>query len=1043
MKPLQITLQNFGPYEHETIDFTKFADASLFLISGPTGSGKTTIFDALTFALYGESASDDRQPEVLRSDFATPNEPTSVTLRFSHQGQIYEIDRQPKQTLAKKRGTGIKTYKSTGVLKIFKDGEQTEELTKLAAINMRLADILQINRKQFVQIVLLPQGEFRRFLVATSTDKETILRKVFGTELYQKWSSILKQRLADQRAQLAKWETTIESGLKRVRWTDDVQSLPTDSPMSDRLAQLTAQQATDQQTIEQTTDQEQALQQRVDETTQRLTVAEKTNQNIATLATETQRVTALQQQTTKIDDLRQLQTDLTWADAHQSDYQRQQELTSELQRDQQQLKTLGARLATAQQRQVTLKQTQDQLQQQAAAIADQRKQVAVLTAQRSLFEQAAELDQQRLTTAKHVTELTEQLTQTQQRYQQIASQQAAVTAQLAQRPALNEKRLTLTNQVQQLTQFQRQLDDVNAQRSELKQLEKTIEQRQTEVDRLTAKVAVAQDDYEAQRNAWLQSQIVNLADQLTPGTPCPICGSVDHPAPAQATVAVKAVSDAELKVAETHLRQLNTKLAGQKAQQTTQIAQLATQQTAVKAVKQDLVEQVTTVIAVTDFDELASQLPKQLTASQTAVDQVTAQLADLSKQEQRQTKLAQQLAESEQKVVADQTAVHNAELAAKQVEGQFQNAQDRLPDEFADLAALDRYLTQQQTELAHYDQQVADNSADRQQTAQLIATTTATQASVEASINDTTTKRQALATTLQAAVTKQYQTTDLSGLTTMLDRLPELPELKRQITAYDHDLQQATASVVAYKQIVGSATTVDLEELKTALADLTAQRQTLQKQRATIQERLTINGNILEQAEQTVQQIQTQMTQRDALQRLVEAVAGGGDNKLGLERYVLRAQLVEVLQVANQHLQQLSSGRYELRLHLEAGTYQKNTGLEIDVYDDNVGQVRSVHTLSGGESFIAALSLALALGEIIQTESGGINIDALFVDEGFGSLDQEALSVAMAALENVEGSNRMIGIISHVTLLQETIPYQIKVEALGQGKSRARVVTPE
>lgn len=204
--------------------------------------------------------------------------------------------------------------------------------------------------------------------------------------------------------------------------------------------------------------------------------------------------------------------------------------------------------------------------------------------------------------------------------------------------------------------------------------------------------------------------------------------------------------------------------------------------------------------------------------------------------------------------------------------------------------------------------------------------------------------------------------------------------------------------------------------------------------------RYILNGNSLKQINKSYKDIHNQQEKLTQLEQLVSTVTGNNDAKLGLERYVLRAQLAEILNVANEHLKQLSSGRYHLLLHKESGTYQKDTGLEIDVYDDTVGETRSVHTLSGGESFIVALSLALALGEVIQNEAGGISIDTLFVDEGFGSLDQSSLATAMAALENIESSNRTIGIISHVAMLKDSIPCQIQVQAVGQGKSAVKMV---
>ena len=168
------------------------------------------------------------------------------------------------------------------------------------------------------------------------------------------------------------------------------------------------------------------------------------------------------------------------------------------------------------------------------------------------------------------------------------------------------------------------------------------------------------------------------------------------------------------------------------------------------------------------------------------------------------------------------------------------------------------------------------------------------------------------------------------------------------------------------------------------------------------------------------------------LKELVDAISGKGEQKLGFERYILQTYLQEVLVTANERLTQLTNGRYELCLNEEIGRGASSTGLELDIYDEHAGKRRSVHTLSGGESFLAALALALALGEVIQKKSGGIQIEALFVDEGFGSLDQNALQSALEILQSIEGQNRMVGIISHVTELQTQLPYQLQVVATGE-----------
>lgn len=415
---------------------------------------------------------------------------------------------------------------------------------------------------------------------------------------------------------------------------------------------------------------------------------------------------------------------------------------------------------------------------------------------------------------------------------------------------------------------------------------------------------------------------------------------------------------------------------------------------------------------------------------------------DLKAEQEKQVHIKQDLDQLMPQVDQLKADYQNAQSTQQKYDVQLDDVAHRLPSEFSDLASLDQHLGKLQQAIADYDQAVETNRNQLEDTKRTLAASQATEISLKKQIDHTREKIDTIQNDITAAVLKKFGTKSWDMLEKSVKNVSQLADLQKQIDHYQDQLKNVAASISTYEKIVGEHKLVDLKEEQTQLAQLVQARDQLQDQYDEKYRQTLINDELLKRVKKNDHAIHDQQETINQLQLLVETVNGSGDAKLGLERYVLQAQLKEILKVANQHLKQLSSGRYAMQLHKEAGAYQKNTGLEIDVYDDNVGQLRSVHTLSGGESFIAALSLALALGEVIQNESGGISIDTLFVDEGFGSLDQESLSMAMAALENIESHNRMIGIISHVTMLQERIPYQIQVQTEGQGKSRTKIVAP-
>ena len=266
----------------------------------------------------------------------------------------------------------------------------------------------------------------------------------------------------------------------------------------------------------------------------------------------------------------------------------------------------------------------------------------------------------------------------------------------------------------------------------------------------------------------------------------------------------------------------------------------------------------------------------------------------------------------------------------------------------------------------------------------------------------------------------------------------EYQEKSQLVNAYEKERLIVEDRLSQLNHVALAETLPDLEQLEQQLDELKAAVQTQQKHCYHLQEQEQQNQQIIEEFSSIYQASQEQLDELIQLQQLSQTMNGENPRKTSLERYVLQVYLQEVLQVANVRLQRLTKNRYQFELADEVGSYRGKTGLEINIYDDEAGLTRGAHTLSGGESFIAALSLALALAEVIQTQAGGVLIEALFIDEGFGSLDEEALEMAIEALETIESEGRMIGIISHVRELKERVVQQIRIETEGSGQSKVR-----
>ncbi|MEG0731551.1 MAG: SMC family ATPase [Vagococcus sp.] len=1036
MQPIRLKLENFGPYKNSLIDFSDFYAQSLFLITGKTGAGKTTIFDGMTFALYGSTSGGLRQGREMRSNFAEVGDKTRVTFTFKQGNKTYEVLREPEQLVKKLRGEGFREQPALVRLTVFDENQkEIEQLTKQKDVGIFLSELIQLNESQFSQIVMLPQGEFRRFLNADSDSKEKVLRKLFNTYFYQDIAEFLRQKkkmqevsLKDLRQELAllitqlEWQKEFSENHEENMYYQDL--LESYKKQEIQYLEEEKKHLLDLKKLEEELVKQNEVIQKESKWLDSFKEREDAYQKVAQL--NTQKIIILEEK-------KQVAT-LKKIEKIRGNYNQLVELEDEYQNLLKEEKKLTEKEENCRSEMLATQTKLKKRLESQSEIEDNQKLLTKIDISLPLFEKKKQLEEKRkeLNTQLFVTkekeeELTKQL-------KKLTSDKEQIEGSILQKTKLVEKKFELVKKQDEVAQQLVNIELFEKNKECLRLLEEEIKELAKELIACKNQEIASQKMHKMAKSDWAKAQIAKLSLDLIDGESCPVCGSLDHPAPVHG----KDVTKEDMLILEKSLEKIEKELSENKEIQTKTTQKIEFKDT--EKEKQEVVLVTLRKQIQDSFEEKSLLEEKWLEKCKETKDdllnelkQVTMTLEELEKEEEGLPKLKQTILESQTLLEQEKNQVRELENQLLELKVTYQELQDRLPDTwqtYQEMLVEKKQLTKKistwNMEVDELKKQVTDLEAQL-----LIIETTLKNEKKQLELLN---QKQEKETVILTEFLEKEQLTK-ETLAELIPNLATLDEQEKRIQAFENKEYALNEEVKKLDTLLIDKEKPKIEPLIERRSDLQEQEKEQQKVVTSLQYIISQNKKIVKSVKEKEDAMKDKLQALEELTELANVMTGDGPNKLSMERFVLQTYLKRILQRANEKLVLLTNGRYRFELKKEQGSFKKKTGLEINIFDDNVGALRGVNTLSGGESFIAALSLALSLAEVIQEEAGGIKIDAMFIDEGFGSLDEDALEMAIRALEAIEGDGRLIGIISHVRELKERIPQQLQINTTLDGKS--------
>ena len=920
MRPLNIKISAFGPYAgHTEIALDKLGDRGLYLITGDTGAGKTTIFDAICYALYGEASGAYRDVSMLRSMYADPSTPTEVELTFLHAEKEYYIRRSPEFWRPKERGEGMTKRPADAELRM-PDGSV---ITKVGDVTSAIEELLGINKNQFMQIMMLAQGDFLKLLVAETKERIGIFRDIFKTKYYQD----LQFKLEECRKGIY---CEVEDGRKSVRQFVDGILVDKDDVLSIDVDKAKAGEMTTDSVIElldRLTDTDLAEKDKLDKSLEKIKgQLEEVNNRIGAAEVLNNAKKALEK------------------------------AENELIEEKPKLEKLLLDLEEAR---IALKE-KSKLDQEAGKIESEYEKYNEVDALEEV------VDKSRIKLKKMTLELDE--------LRKIVSNKSTELE------LVKNERETIKDSGEELQKLSVKQDRINTELEHLSELKEKLdgyfdeldlcERAKEEYKEVDERFNLLNSEYEAKEQAFMDAQAGILAEKLQEGVACPVCGSKDHPHPAKISDVVPSENELnEAKRVANAARSKREEVAGTVKGLNKSIETLA------NGIKKELNK----LFKTETIEESADLISVCKEKNERELEEVDAKIQSTRKDKERKEKLDETIPKLEKEI---------GELMAKTVEQSTAKAslETEVEEKTAHLDQLKNGLSfKSRIEAENKNQELTKKSKELQ---------------------DSFDKA-------QESVNKQKE------------RIDELEGI-----------------VKTQKKTINESNVGNLEEDRALQEELNRKHKEVVTEGQSVGTRIKTNEDIRSNIIKKSSEISEKEKKLQWVTSLANTANGKliGKDKIMLETYIQTMYFDRIINRANLRLLAMSGGQYELTRMKEASNARSQSGLELNVIDHSNGTERSVKTLSGGESFMASLSLALGLSDEVQSSAGGIQVDTMFVDEGFGSLDPDSLDMAYRALAALTESNRLVGIISHVADLKSRIDKQVVVTKAKSGGSSVELI---
>lgn len=1033
MRPIKLTISAFGPYaSKQVIDFEELKGRNIFVISGKTGAGKTTIFDAISYALYGEASGESRETDSLRSHFADDNTETYVELEFELRGEKYTVNRVPKQKKKKARGEGY-TEKSADATLTLPDGKV---ITKVKNVTDKIIEILGITREQFKQIVMLAQGEFKKLLLADSVEREGIFRKIFNTYDFEKIQAELKDKAANLSKNRTKSKHEMEINLKNIKGEHDIViDEYVDFPLViEKLKDLLERDNNIYKTLN---EEGKEVDNNLQVKNQEKAIIE-TNNN---LLKEKEIITkALEELLSKEDEYKnKSKTIIDGKNAKEVKYIEDKliETTKKLTKREEDynlsLKNIDS---------LKLKQEEANklLQIEESKECDREKLSVEINNLNKLEEKIIELDSLN-NKVMHLKQSAEnsklQIINNKKETEELKKSKEEKELQLKDIATLETKKVELESDIKAKNKT---LDEVRElfkvirsfQNTYIEHNNKAKEYKEFEVEYKKVK-----ENYEKMDDLYKKEQAGILASKLQENEPCPVCGSTNHPNKATIKENLKIPTKEELKVAKENL----DKLEKENLEKINNLTTLNSNKTTyLEQVNNHLSMLSATLNIDKTFNSETAKVVKNLgTELKSVIDKLKDELLKVIDKISLKEKIEKELNlitttinEREHSLIKLEECEKNYTTELTQNITKIDEYKKEIPENITDLKTLNNLIEVKTKELNISKEKLAKLRLENENLAKKLEGENSTSKEINKSIEELKLEIANNKANFNEAIKEQgfdnIQTYEDAKL-----QISMVESLEKEVENYNSELKLTKAKQEDIINKTKDIVFMDITTIDEEIRSIQNNKKELESKLRELHAIIVGNKTVLKNVENLNIEFKEIEEEYKVLGELADLANGKKAPYISFERYILASYFEDIIEAANIRLEKMTGDRFSLirKTSKSKGAGQK--GLELEIYDNYTDSSRDVSSLSGGESFKASLSLALGLSDIVQSNAGGVSLDTMFVDEGFGTLDPQSLDNAIDSLLELQRGGRLVGIISHVEELKERIDAKLEVTSTSKG----------